>query len=61
MSEAKTAPKRLPPVNHVALALLQMFELLVANARDTGNNVAELEAWADEFKPRLEGLLRAKK
>jgi len=58
MSAANSADKRLLPTQRLAAALLNLFELLVANARDAGDNIAELEAWADEFKPQLEGLIR---
>jgi len=43
-----------------ARAVLELFELLVANARDKGDNVANLEAWADEHKPTLEAVLRGR-
>jgi len=63
MSEANppvsaAATKKLGAARDVTRAVLELFELLVANARDTGNNIAELEAWADEWKPRLEKHLR---
>jgi len=58
MSEAKTAEKRRQPVNEIASALLELFELLVANARDSGDNITTLGEWADEWKPRLEKVAR---
>jgi len=58
MSEAKTADKRRLPAQEVASAVLELFELLVANARDRGDNVEQLGQWADEWKPRLEKLVR---
>jgi len=58
MSEAKSAQKRRTPAQEVALAVLELFELLVANARARGDNIENLGSWADEFKPRLEGVVR---
>jgi len=58
MSEAKTASRRRTPAQETAAAVLELFELLVANARDTGENVEELGTWADVWKPRLEKVLR---
>jgi len=60
MSEAKTADRVVAPAPRMARAVLDLFELLVANARDKGDNVAELEAWADEHKPSLEAVLRGR-
>jgi len=58
MSAAKTADKRRPPAQETAAALLELFELLVANATDRGDNVEKLGNWADEWKPRLERVVR---
>jgi len=61
MSEAKTADKvRREPVE-LAIALLELFELLVANATEKGDNIETLGEWADEFKPRLERLIHGTK
>jgi len=63
MSEAKTALRAFrasSPTTHVARALLELFELLVANATDKGDNVERLGDWADEHKPTLEAVLRGK-
>jgi len=54
------AGRRLQPAQDLAVAVLELFELLVANARNTGTNLAELEAFADEFKPRLERIIRGR-
>jgi len=54
------AAKVVPPQVDLARAVLELFELLVGNARDKGDNVANLEAWADEHKPSLEALLRGR-
>jgi len=62
MSEAKSAnlvaDKVHPRSHELASALLELFELLVANAVDKGDNVESLGEWADEWKPRLERLIR---
>jgi len=58
--DSKKADRAKSPARAVARAVLELFELLVANARDKGDNVANLEAWADEHKPSLEGVLRGK-
>jgi len=55
-SEASTAQKKRAPAQECAAALLELFELLVAQASE--EHVAELEQYADEWKPRLERLLR---
>jgi len=60
MSEAKSAQRSEPPATTVARALLALFEEVVANARDRGDNVERLGDWADEFKPALEQVLRGK-
>jgi len=57
MSEAKSAQRAARPDREIALAVLELFELLVANARDRGDNVEDLGAWADEWKPRLESIV----
>jgi len=59
MSEAKSAQRSARPDRELAAAVLELFELLVSNARDRGDNVELLGAWADEWKPRLERLIRA--
>jgi len=63
MSEAnppspQLAKKRTTPNEELALALLELFEMLVANAVDKGDNITLLGEWADEWKPRLERLIR---
>jgi len=58
MSEAKSAQKRLPSGDELAQAVLALFELLVANATARGDDVERPGDWADEFKPRLERLIR---
>jgi len=60
MSEAKAlrASRASSPSTQVARAVLELFEAVVANARDKGDNIAMLEAWADEHKPSLEAVLR---
>jgi len=58
MSEAKSAQKTAPSASEVAAAVLELFELLVANATERGDNIETLGEWADEFKPRLERLIR---
>jgi len=58
MSEAKSSQKQAPSASEVAAAVLELFELLVANATERGDNIETLGEWADEFKPRLERLLR---
>jgi len=62
MSEAKSlrAARLESPTVAVSRAVLELFELLVANGRDRGDNVANFEAWADEHKPMLEGVLRGR-
>jgi len=62
MSEAnpslmKTAAKRPVPVEELASAMLELFEMVVANARDNGDNVTLLGEWADEWKPRIERIV----
>jgi len=45
------------PSDEVSIALLQLFELVVAAARDE-DTLDRLAEWADEHKPRLEAVLR---
>jgi len=54
------AGKRNTPSQELAIAVLELFELLVSNARATDTNVAELEAFADEWKPRMEKLINGR-
>jgi len=63
MSEAnppskKFANRRSVAEDELASALLELFEMLVANAVDKGDNITLLGEWADEWKPRLERLIR---
>jgi len=60
MSEAKSAQKSPRPDRELALAVLALFEVLVSTAVDRGDNVEALGDWSDEYKPRLESLLRGK-
>jgi len=58
MSEANDRPSRkLSPSDELTVALLQLFELVVAAARDE-ETLDRLSEWADEHKPRLERVLR---
>jgi len=62
MSEAnpltKRAERRAVPKDELARAVLELFEMLVASAVDKGDNITRLGDWADEWKPRLERIIR---
>jgi len=58
MSEAKTASKLLRGDRELATAVLDLFELLITQARNpTDATIEALGAWADEWKPRLEKII----
>jgi len=59
MSEAKTASKAPRGDRELALATLELFELLITQLRNPTSEALEaLGDWADEWKPRLERIIR---
>jgi len=58
-NDLQIAAKKANPTREVVTAVLELFELLVAQASD--EHVSDLENFANEWKPRLEAILRKAK